>query len=115
MITDDGVILGFFSDPSGDHGFVRSRSGAFTEISGPGGLSGQVDPFSFGPPLTINPSGVIAGTYFEPIAGNPFGGNFRVFLLSNGEYNIRCGEPSALLYLVGSVWHQPCGYGYRVV
>jgi hypothetical protein len=33
------------------------------------------------------PGGEIAGTYFEPIAGNPFGGNFRVFLLSkHGQY-----------------------------
>jgi hypothetical protein len=28
----------------------------------------------------INPAGVIAGSYFEPISGNPFGGNYRGFL-----------------------------------
>ena len=30
--------------------------------------------------LYINPNGVITGTYFEPISGNPFGGNYRVFV-----------------------------------
>jgi hypothetical protein len=30
--------------------------------------------------LYINPDGVITGTYFEPISGNPFGGNYRVFV-----------------------------------
>jgi hypothetical protein len=30
--------------------------------------------------LYINPNGVITGTYFEPISGSPFGGNYRVFV-----------------------------------
>lgn len=30
----------------------------------------------------MNPKGVISGTYFETISGNPFGGNYRVFVRS---------------------------------
>jgi hypothetical protein len=89
-ITPDGVILGVYFDVDfNSHGFLRDSSGSFTEISGPGGLAGQNDPFtlSFGAVLSINPGGEIAGTYFEPMAGNPFGGDYRVFLLSkHGQY-----------------------------
>jgi hypothetical protein len=89
-ITPDGVILGVYFDVDfNSHGFLRDSSGSFTEISGPGGLAGQNDPFtlSFGAVLSINPGGEIAGTYFEPMAGNPLGGDYRVFLLSkHGQY-----------------------------
>jgi hypothetical protein len=84
-VTPDGVISGVYFDVNFDsHGFLRDSSGRFTEISGPGGLAGQYDPYtlSFGAALSINPGGEIAGTYFEPIAGE-----FRVFLLSkHGQY-----------------------------
>ena len=93
-ITADGRILGYYSNgniPSGypysTNGFLMTASGGFTNITGPGGLGGQYDPFNSGPPLSINPSGAFAGTYFQPINGNPFGGNFQVFVLSpNGNY-----------------------------
>ena len=88
-ITPDGVILGVYFDAGFNSlGFQRERSGTFTVITGPGGLSGQWDPYiSFGAVLSITPGGENAGTYFQPIAGNPFGGNYRVFLLSkNGQY-----------------------------
>jgi hypothetical protein len=88
-ITPDGVILGVYFDADfNSNGFLRDRSGTFTTINGPGGLNGQSDPFIFfGAALSTNPRGEIAGTYFEPIAGNPLGGNYRVFLLSNhGQY-----------------------------
>jgi len=88
-ITSDGVILGVYFDADfNSSGFLRDSSGTFTEVNGPGGLTGQADPFVFfGAALSINPRGEIAGTYFEPIAGNPFGGNYRVFLLSkDGQY-----------------------------
>jgi hypothetical protein len=89
-ITPDGVVLGVYYDANfNPFGFLRDAKGAFTQITGPGGLSGQYDPYSliFGAALSINPGGEIAGTYFEPIAGNPFGGDYRVFLLSkDGQY-----------------------------
>jgi hypothetical protein len=89
-ITPDGVILGVYFDVNFNSlGFLRDRSGTFTEVNGPGGLTGQYDPYTlgFGAALSINPRGEIAGTYFEPIAGNPFGGIYRVFLLSkDGQY-----------------------------
>jgi hypothetical protein len=84
-----GVILGVYFDASlNSLGFQRERSGTFTVITGPGGLSGQQDPYIFfGAVLSITPGGENAGTYFQPIAGNPSGGNYRVFLLSkNGQY-----------------------------
>jgi hypothetical protein len=93
QITPNGVIFGVYFDANGNAlGFMRDSSGAFTEITGPNGLSGQYD-FSvlfarpIGAALSSNPGGEIAGTYFEPIAGDPFGGNQRVFLLSkHGQY-----------------------------
>ena len=87
-ITADGVIFGSHIDANFiTHGFLRARSGAFTEIDGPEGATGQLDMNNPGPALSINPQGVITGTYFEPIAGNPAGGNFRVFGRSkDGKY-----------------------------
>src|SRR5215469_4717 len=88
-ITPDGVVLGVYFDANFNSlGFIRDSSGTFTGVTGPGGLTGQMDPFIFfGAASSINPGGEIAGTYFEPIVGNPFGGNYRVFLLSKaGQY-----------------------------
>jgi hypothetical protein len=88
-ITADGLILGVYSDANSvNFGFLMNAFGRFTKITGPGGLGGQYDFFfNPGPALSINPSGVIAGTYFQPISGNPFGGNFRVFArLPEGIY-----------------------------
>jgi hypothetical protein len=93
-ITPEGAILGVYFDAGGfdtrfnGHGFQRESSGTFTVITGPVGLPGQWDPYiSFGAVLSRTPGGEIAGTYFLPIAENPFGGNYRVFLLSkNGQY-----------------------------
>lgn len=80
--------LGWYFDANNIiHGFLRARSGTFIEITGPGGATGQVDPFNPGPALSINPQGVITGTYFEPIAGNPVGGLYHVFVRSDdGKY-----------------------------
>jgi hypothetical protein len=89
-ITSDGVILGVYYDADFNSlGFLRDSEGRFTEVTGPGGLTGQDDPYSLGngADLSITPGGEITGTYFQPITGNPFGGNYRVFLLSrNGQY-----------------------------
>ena len=87
-ITADGVILGVYFDANfNSTGFMRAPAGTFTEITGPDGLTGQSDPFiTAGAAVSINPQGVIAGTYFAP-SGNIFGGNYRVFLLlDNGAY-----------------------------
>jgi hypothetical protein len=87
-IDPEGAILGVYFDASGvSHGFLRSASGTFTEINGPDHLAGQYDGLNFGAPLSMNPEGEITGTYFQPISGNPFGGNQRVFVLSReGNY-----------------------------
>jgi hypothetical protein len=87
-IAPDGTILGSSCDASNNcHGFLRDQHGAFTTFDPPspgpigfGGFQGQ-------PGLSINPQGTIAGNYFQPIAGNPFGGNYRGFLRSpEGAY-----------------------------
>jgi hypothetical protein len=88
-ITSDGVILGVYYDADYNSlGFLRDSNGRFTEVTGPGGLTGQSDSYVYwGAGLSITPGGEIAGTYFQPIPGNPFGGDYRVFLLSrNGQY-----------------------------
>jgi hypothetical protein len=81
-INPAGVITGIYTDGSFvSHGFLRDRHGAFTTFDPP--TPGFIDafaPFSFGPDLSITAEGVITGTYFEFIPGNPFGGNFRVFV-----------------------------------
>jgi hypothetical protein len=83
-ITSDGVISGVYYDADFNSvGFLRDSNGMFTEVTGPGGLTGQFDGYVFfGAALSVTPGGEIAGTYFQPIPGNPFGGNYRVFLLS---------------------------------
>jgi hypothetical protein len=82
-ITPNGVITGTYTDSNFvNFGFLRTASGTFNKIDGPEDLGGQLDPFNLGPTLSINPEGVITGTYFAPISGNPFGGNYRVFVRS---------------------------------
>jgi hypothetical protein len=79
-ITPEGKIVGMYTDVNDStHGFVRSRDGEFTTFEPPGSIA-VFAPFSFGRNLYINPDGVITGTYFETISGNPFGGNYRVFV-----------------------------------
>jgi hypothetical protein len=79
-ITPDGTIVGVYTDVnSGSHGFLRTSDGTFTTFDPPGQIAIFVA-FSFGKNLYINPDGLITGTYFETISGNPFGGNYRVFV-----------------------------------
>jgi hypothetical protein len=76
-ITPDGEVLGIYTDGSNiDHAFVRSPSGTSSDI-GPNGATG---PFEGSPALSINPQGVVAGSYFKPMAGNPFGGDILAFV-----------------------------------
>jgi len=62
------------------HGFIGTN-GVTNSFDPPGEL-GFYAPYSFGPGLGINPAGAVAGYYFETVAGNPFGGNYRGFLRS---------------------------------
>jgi hypothetical protein len=86
VINPEGVILGIYTDANNaNHGFLRASDGNFATFDPPGNIAaGTVPfpgaPFSFGPDLSMNPEGVVTGTYFETISGNPFGGNFRVFI-----------------------------------
>ena len=81
-INSRGMITGTYTDVNSvTHGFLRARDGTLTTFDPPApGFMRPFAPFSVGPLLSITPQGVIAGTYFEPIPGNPFGGNFRVLV-----------------------------------
>jgi len=75
-----GTIAGPYYDANGNsYGFLRALNGKFTEFAAPGNTAAFA-PFSFGLNFYINPLRVIAGTYFQVIAGNPFGGNYQVFI-----------------------------------
>jgi hypothetical protein len=61
-IDPAGEITGSFTDAGGgSHGFLRTGNGAFTTFDAPGGVGSTF-------PISINPSGVIAGIY----GGNGF-------------------------------------------
>src|SRR5262245_57895828 len=77
--TRGGTIAGMYTDANnGSHGFLRASDGTFITFDPPGSIA--IFAPSFGQNLYINPDGVITGTYFELISGNPFGGNYRVFV-----------------------------------
>jgi hypothetical protein len=78
-INPQGTVIGIFTDASSvNHGFLRASDGTFSTFDVPGGFI-RFDAFSAGPILSMSPAGAIAGTYFQPITGNPLGGNFRGF------------------------------------
>jgi hypothetical protein len=97
-INLEGAVSGCYTDANSvGHGFLRDRDGTMTTFdvldggreayyycSGfGGGFSGPgfaVNYAGAGSGLAINPEGAITGTYFQPIAGNPFGGEYRGFL-----------------------------------
>jgi hypothetical protein len=75
-----GTIAGGYANDGGQsEGFLRSIDGAFTEFAAPGNIY-PYNLYGPGPAVDINLEGVVAGAYFQPIAGNPFGGNFRAFI-----------------------------------
>jgi hypothetical protein len=79
-INPKGEILGVYTDANNvNHGFLRVSDGTFTTFDPPGQIF-LFNPFSFGNNLRMNPAGAITGFYFQPISGNPFGGNYRVFV-----------------------------------
>jgi hypothetical protein len=115
-ITADGSVLGTALPSTSSNvaygrvGFLRTASGRFTAITGPGGLVAQDDVFyGAGPPLSINPLGEIAGTYFQPISGNPFGGDFRVFLRSRAGTEVTF---DAANYPPCCIWSSPSGINF---
>jgi hypothetical protein len=80
VIDGSGTIAGnYINDAGQSRGFLLARSGAFTSFDAPGDTA-TFAAFSFGKNFYANPGGVITGTYFQPIAGNPGGGNYRVFI-----------------------------------
>jgi hypothetical protein len=86
-ITPNGTVAGCYIDANYvGHGFVRARDGTLTTFDVPNSTNLSCFIFSFGfyavpdPVGGINPAGEMTGSYFEPISGNPFGGNWRGFL-----------------------------------
>ncbi len=79
-INPQGTVSGCYvgADLPRGHGFVRDKDGALTTFDVPN--SPGLTPFCSTQSLGINPAGAITGTYFQPIQGNPFGGNYRGFL-----------------------------------
>jgi hypothetical protein len=79
-----GVIAGIDIDSSNfGSGFLRDRNGSFTTFDAPGPISFffPFAPVFFSiPDFSINPAGITAGSYFQTISGNPFGGNYNVFV-----------------------------------
>jgi uncharacterized membrane protein len=65
-ISPDGVITGWYGDFGDGHGFLRALDGSITSFDAPpgGSIFGSIFIFG-GPPPSINPSGAIAGTYFD--------------------------------------------------
>ena len=74
-------IVGYYYDPSYTaHAFLRNWNGAVNVIDPPAGTGITIG--GFGPEIqsvSINPEGRVAGTYWQPIQGNPFGGNQQGF------------------------------------
>ena len=105
-INPEGTVAGMYTDANdATHGFLRSSDGTFTTFDPPGSI-GIFNPFSFGRNLYIKPDGVIAGTYKEPILGNPFGGNYRVFVrASDGSFTTF----DAATYPPCCIWSFPSG------
>jgi hypothetical protein len=80
-ISPEGTILGVYVDTdTNTHGYLRTVNGAFATFDAPGQIALFNSLFIFGAPLYMNPQGVITGAYFQPISGNPVGGNYRVFV-----------------------------------
>jgi hypothetical protein len=107
-INPTGVVAGTYTDADFvSHGFLRANNGALTTFDPP--APGFMEPFaqfSFGPLLSITPQGVIAGSYFEPNPGNPFGGNFRVFVrATDGAFTTF----DAATYEPCCIWSFPSG------
>jgi hypothetical protein len=105
-IDPRGAVAGCYTDSNSvGHGFVRASNGALTTFNFPdpaiyfAGCSFDYGWFFSGIPLVgINPSGAITGSYFQPISGNPFTGNYRGFLRAkDGSFTTFDAVPSPSL------------------
>jgi hypothetical protein len=81
-INPRGLIVGSYSDSMyTEHAYLRDRNGAINTVDPPAGTGITTSGFApSGRPLNINPEGRIAGTYWQPIPNNPFGGNEQGFV-----------------------------------
>jgi probable HAF family extracellular repeat protein len=77
-INNRGEMVGYYSDGSGDRGFVYSN-GTFTTLGLPGAVPGYIMPTS------INDSGQITGSYNTNIIMLPRSG-WKGFVYSNGTF-----------------------------
>jgi hypothetical protein len=121
-ISPEGVVLGVYTDVNTNrHGFIRGTDGGFTTFDPPGQINALPVPYSFRPiifalgtSLYMNPQETIAGTYFQLIPGNPYGGNYRVFVRAqDGSFTTfdavpyPNGNPSLNIYCC--TWSFPTG------
>lgn len=83
----EGTVVGQYFDANGSHGFQRTWDGRITTFDVPGGRNTAYYTYGGGASASINLLGVIATNYFQPIQGNPFGGNYRGAIRGwNGSY-----------------------------
>jgi hypothetical protein len=87
-ITAFGLVLGGYSDAnSTNFGYLMTPFGGFIQIAVPGDRGVLQTPFSQAPAVSINPLGVIAGTYVQPVTGEEFTANYRAFVrFPDGTY-----------------------------
>ena len=78
-LNNNGVITGYFSDNSGDHGFINN-AGSFTTLNEPDALPTTAALGNGTHPLAINDSGQVAGEYFKATGGG------HGFIYSGGVY-----------------------------
>ena len=102
-INPQGTVAGCYADANSvGHGFVRATDGTLTEWDLPNsavffpGCAGYSFAFlGFMPLIGISPPGTITGAYFQPISGNPYGGNYRGFLrATDGSFTTFDAVPS---------------------
>jgi hypothetical protein len=104
--SGSGTVAGTSYDANGNsNGFLLAKNGKFISFAAPGEIATFAS-FSFGKNFYINPQGVIAGAYFQPIAGNPFGGDYQVFIRArDGKISTFAAASSSLCCL----WSFPTG------
>ena len=76
-INLEGTVVGQYFDSTGSHGFQRTWDGRITTFDVPGGRNTAYYTYGGGAVASVNLLGTIATNYFQPIVGNPFGGNHR--------------------------------------